>query len=192
MYYHIENLFPTPIYSCFLENQKEVQSDIANALIDIQYDDADHYNQLGTIFETTPASNDIIAEKQMTNVDQAIDRHVKQYCDEIGFRAGVYTRTSWITKTSLGGHTLIHTHGTADISGVYYFQTTGNDGDIFFISPVTTAISSLCYQKYIERKSHRPEVGKLLLFPGWLEHGVKTNTVDSDRIVLAFSISFAR
>lgn len=192
MNYNIENLFPTPIYSCFLENQSAVHLEISNALIDIQYDDSDHYNHLGKIFETTLASNDIIAEKQMTVVAQAIDQHLKQYCAELGFQLGDYKRTSWIAKTLQGGHTFAHTHGTADISGVYYFQTTGNDGDIFFISPVTSAISSLCYQKYVERQEYSPEVGKLLLFPGWLEHGVKTNTVDVERISLAFSISFTR
>jgi uncharacterized protein (TIGR02466 family) len=192
MYYHIENLFPTPIYSCFLENQKEVQSDIANALIDIQYDDSDHYNHLGKIFETTLASNDIITDKQMINVAQEIDKHLKQYCNELEFQFRAYTRTSWIAKTSQGGHTFPHTHGSTDISGCYYYQTTGTDGDIFFTSPVPSAISSLCFQKYIERQEYKPEVGKLLLFPGWLEHGVKTNTVNSERISLAFSISFTR
>ena len=188
----IENLFPTPIYSCFIENQNEVQLEIAKALTDIQYDDSDHYNHLGDVFQTTLSSNDLIAEKQMTAVEQAIDLHLKQYCNEIGFKPRAYTRTSWIAKTNKGGHTFAHTHGDADIAGCYYFQTNEKDGDIYFSSPVGTAVSSLCFQKYIQRCEHKPMVGKLLLFPGWLEHGVKTNTVDSERISLAFSICFSR
>ena len=35
-----------------------------------------------------------------------------------------------------------------------------------------------------------PEVGKLLLFPGWLQHGVSTNTTSSNRKSLAFNIYF--
>ena len=188
----IENLFPTPIYSCLIDNQSAVHTEITDALVDIQYDHSDHFNHLGKIFETTLAGNDIISEKNLNNLAQAIDYHLKQYCREIGFDPRDYTRTSWITKTVLGGHTFPHTHGIADISGVYYFQTSGTDGNIFFTSPVASAISSLCYQKYIERQEYKPEVGKLLLFPGWLEHGVKTNIVDSERISLAFSISFIR
>lgn len=188
----IKDIFSTPIYSCLIDNQSAVHTEITNALVGIQYDDSDHFNHLGKLFETTLASNDIITEKHLTNIAQEIDHHLKQYCEAIGFKTRDYTRTSWITKTVLGGHTFPHTHSTADISGVYYFQTTGTDGNIFFTSPVASAISSLCYQRYIERQEYKPEVGKLLLFPGWLEHGVKTNTVDSERISLAFSISFIR
>lgn len=192
MNYNIENLFPTPIYSCFLENKDTVQSEINNALITIQYDDSVNYYQWGKTFETTNVDADIIHEKQMTGLEQAIDQHLMQYCNEIGFQKREYKRKSWIVKNSTGGHTHIHTHGEYDIAGCYYFQTTGDDGDIFFETPVSTAVSSLCYQKLAKRHEHKPVEGKLLLFPGWLAHGVKTNTVNSDRISLAFAIAFVR
>jgi len=188
----IENLFSTPIYSCFLENQKDIQTEISNALVTIQYDDSVNYYKWGKTFETTNVSKDIIVEKQMIALDQSIDYHLKEYCKEIGFEPRPYKRTSWIVKNSQGGHTHVHTHHTHDIAGVYYFQTTQTDGEIFFDSPVGAAISSLCYQKYVKRHEHTPVVGKLLLFPGWLAHGVKTNTEETDRISLAFSIVFSR
>jgi len=190
--YNIENIFPTPIYSCFLENKFAVQVEIANALKNIKYDSDNHYNHLGKMFETTSTDVDIITEHRLYNLALAIDQHINQYCKELGFQPRQYQRTSWITKTSQGGHTFSHTHGSADISGCYYFQTTENDGNIFFNSPVSAAISSLCYQKSIARHEHKPMVGKLLLFPGWLEHGVKSNTENSERICLAFSIVFSR
>jgi uncharacterized protein (TIGR02466 family) len=188
----IENLFVTPIYSCFLENQNAIQKEIATAMTNIQYDDSANYYQWGKTFETTDVSADIILNKNMITLDQSIDYHLKEYCREIGFETRTYKRTSWIVKNSQGGHTHVHTHHADDIAGVYYFQTTEADGDIFFDSPVAPAISSLCYQKYVKRHEHTPVAGKLLMFPGWLAHGVKTNTTDSDRISLAFSIVFSR
>jgi uncharacterized protein (TIGR02466 family) len=192
MSYNIENLFPTPIYSCILENQKSVQTEISNALDDIQYDDSVNYYQWGTTFQTTDVNADIISEKHMINFANAIEQHLKQYCSELGFQLREYQRKSWIVKNSTGGHTHIHTHGEHDIAGSYYFKTNGADGDIFFESPVSSAISSLCYQDFAKRFEHKPIVGKLLLFPGWLAHGVKTNTTESDRISLAFTIAFKR
>ena len=192
MSYTIENLFPTPIYNSILENQDSIQLEIANALINIQYDDSVNYYQWGTTFETTDVNADIIAEKQMDNFATIIDQHLKQYCNELGFQITDYQRKSWIVKNSTGGHTHIHTHGEHDIAGCYYFQTNENDGDIFFESPVGQATSSLCYQEFAKRHEHRPVVGKLLLFPGWLQHGVKTNTTSSNRISLAFTILFKR
>ena len=192
MSYVIENLFPTPIYSCILENRDNVQSEISHALLDITYDDSYNYNNGGKTFETTDPTSDIIIQKQLTNLEQAIDYHLKKYCNELGFETRQYRRTAWIVKNSAGGHTMSHTHGEYDIAGVYYFQTNEADGEIYFESPVSSALSSLCYQRCAERYQHTPVAGKLLLFPGWLAHGVKTNTTDTDRISVAFSIGFVR
>jgi uncharacterized protein (TIGR02466 family) len=188
----IENLFATPIYSCFVENKDAVQIEIANALINVNYDDSVNYYQWGKTFETTDVCADIVVTKQMATLDQTIDYHLKEYCKAIGFEIRPYKRTSWIVKNSQGGHTHVHTHHADDIAGVYYYQTNGTDGEIFFDSPVGPAISSLCYQNCVKRHEHTPMVGKFLMFPGWLAHGVKTNTTDSDRISLAFSITFSR
>ena len=192
MTYNVENLFATPIYRCLVENKELVQSEIEVALKDIKYDDSYNYNQLGNTFETTDVDADIISEKQIDSLSQAIDFHLKQYCQKIGFTPREYKRKSWIVKNSNNGHTMAHTHGEYDIAGVYYFQTNEKDGNLFFESPVLPAISSICYQKCATRQEQVPIVGKLLLFPGWLSHGVKTNTQESDRISLAFMIAFTR
>jgi len=188
----IENLFPTPIYSCFLENKDAVQLEISNALPKVQYDDSDTYYSWVKTFETTNVEDNIISKMQMNNLEESIDKHLEQYCIEIGFQKKEYKIKSWIVKNSTGGHTHIHTHGEYDIAGCYYYQTNERDGDIFFETPVSPAVSSLCYQKFTKRHEHKPEIGKLLLFPGWLSHGVKTNTELSDRISLAFMIAFIR
>ena len=36
--------------------------------------------------------------------------------------------------------------------------------------------------------SYVPEEGKLIIFPGWLLHGVKQNLSDEDRIVISGNI----
>ena len=122
MTYKIENLFPTPIYSCFLENKDAVETEMSNALVNVQYDDSVNYYQWGKTFETTSVEADILSEKQMNNLAQAIDQHLEQYCKEIGFQKREYKRKSWIVKNSTGGHTHIHSHGEYDIAGCYYLS----------------------------------------------------------------------
>jgi uncharacterized protein (TIGR02466 family) len=34
-----------------------------------------------------------------------------------------------------------------------------------------------------------PEVGKLIIFPSWLDHGVNPNLSDTDRISMSFNIN---
>jgi len=40
-----------------------------------------------------------------------------------------------------------------------------------------------------EEVSMRPEVGRMYVFPGWLEHGVEENLSDRDRISISFNVA---
>ena len=58
-----------------------------------------------------------------------------------------------------------------------------DDGHIYFKSPLVQAQTSLCYfggKIVIPAKQ-----GGLLLFPGWLEHGVKLNNTKAPRITFS-------
>ena len=54
-------------------------------------------------------------------------------------------------------------HKGADISGVYYFKSTGDDGDIFFTTPNQYTEMSDVWSS--DRFSHTSDEGKLLIFP---------------------------
>ena len=89
-----------------------------------------------------------------------------------------------------GNYAHIHKHGFSDISGVYYYRTNGSDGDIFFETPVTETGCSKFWMNHSLTFSIPPEKGLILLFPGWLSHGVRTNTTDNQRISLSFNINY--
>ena len=50
--------------------------------------------------------------------------------------------------------------------------------------------SAKCYHQNGLKISHNPQVGKMILFPGWLQHGVNVNNTDNIRMSLAFNIHF--
>lgn len=101
-----------------------------------------------------------------------------------------YELNTWMTRTLKGKHAIEHSHGDSDISGVYYVQTNTKDGNIYFRSPVRIGEGdNRCFQHLTHcNVSITPEVGKLLLFPGWLRHGVRENTTDFDRVSFSFNI----
>ena len=103
-----------------------------------------------------------------------------------------YVRESWMTLTRKTEYALVHSHGYSDISGVYYFQTNQNDGDLIFHTPVLELESSYVFHKLHETIKYKPQVGKIILFPGWLKHGTETNMTDSERISISFNIIFKR
>lgn len=102
-----------------------------------------------------------------------------------------YELSIWMTKTAKGKHAIVHDHGESDISGVYYLKARGDgkDGCIFFKSSQRLILTDQCFSHITNAPvSITPEVGKLMMFPGWLKHGVRTNESDDLRISISFNI----
>ena len=84
----------------------------------------------------------------------------------------------------------IHSHGEADLAGVYYYNTgmSDNDSSFFFCTPAVGSEASIFWGE--QRIAMRPEEGTILLFPGWLRHGVTMNETEDDRVSISFNIVF--
>ena len=176
---NIKSIFETPLYETEIENISEVQKELLDTIKDIKFDT--HPTWGNTIHLSDPTfRTDIIKSK----FKEELHRHVEPYSMQSPFFGCSYKiRNSWFTLMKKHGYSHIHNHGTNDISGVYYVQTSSEDGNIFFESS---------NQWHSNRINIKPEVGKLLLFPSWLSHGVTTNTTDYPRISLSFNLVFDR
>ena len=93
----------------------------------------------------------------------------------------------------------LHHHGTSHLSCAYYVKLPKeNGGDFFFKDPRTSAdivkpavTSTLPFIDTHSRGGYlhmNTEEGSLLMFPGWLEHGVTQNLSNEDRIVISFNL----
>ena len=155
-------------------------------------------NQLGHQINSAEFDGDWLAEKACLGFISTLNDAVVRYCQYIGFPSTEqydptrleYDRKSWINTFKKNSYAHIHSHSTADISGVYYYQTTGKDGNLFFETPVTETGCSKFWMDHSLTFNIAPEKGLILLFPGWLSHGVRTNTTDSQRISLSFNINY--
>lgn len=93
-----------------------------------------------------------------------------------------------------------HTHAGADFAGVYYVRAPEGSGTIRFRDPrqqpglFSPPISS--FTTYTAQAvDFFPVEGRLLLFPGWLEHEVRANDInaeDGSRISLSFNLECFR
>ena len=108
----------------------------------------------------------------------------------------------WSIINKKGDFNNPHRHGNSILSLAYYAKSPKNGGDIYFVDPRVAGIPRkplLNKEKNQELlgKTHNidklvfpPKEGMLLLFPGWLEHGVFPSKSDEDRIVISANINF--
>ena len=116
---------------------------------------------------------------------EELSKHLFKYCNTLRYDLKKYKiYESWFTKLEPNDYAYVHDHGDADISGVYYCKTSGSDGKIFFASPLPSGKLYANNQRF----TITPMNGGLLLFPGWLKHGVTRNESNNDRISLSFNI----
>jgi uncharacterized protein (TIGR02466 family) len=191
----IHSLFPTPIYEYqgTIEETFLVQHEIKTILPQIMSLDT---------FENPPGWNDgvktniksrfnTIQDFQMTNLAAYIETHVRRYIAQTNAWEPVATKLghSWINIVEKDCGQDWHQHQDATISGTYYYQSTGNDGDISFRTPNPFLELELFPLGNSDDKFYnvQPKIGKIVLFPGWLAHRVETNMQDSARISISFN-----
>ena len=184
----IHNLFPTKIYSDRVGNYDEIQEELKGVI---------------QVFDTEIGWEDLWDTHLITDSkfqDNIIDQHnLTKFKDEITYHIREYSaidnefkiNSSWLTRCDKGNYAVCHEHGWSDISGVYYYQSNGKDGDIYFQTP-NLAQTTCIWMHDPNTIQFPPEQGGLILFPGWLRHGVNTNTTDHTRISISFNISFIR
>jgi uncharacterized protein (TIGR02466 family) len=186
----ILNLYPTKVYSTLVDNADEVQNEIGAIMNMVPFKMTNNYDVSQT--SMTDVRLNMIEEFSLIKTKQMIDYHLTQYCYELGHQPRAYKLYSWFTKTGLGNSIQTHHHNDVDITGTYYFATNGQDGAFYFESPVGPAPHSMIYSSGHIKHHIQPEVGRLIMFPGWIMHGVEKNTSDNYRIGLSFNIAFER
>ena len=85
-------------------------------------------------------------------------------------------------------HAHIHDHGTSHISGVYWFKTNGQDGNIIFRNANKALKCNPIGSSFAHEQQYNPEEGRIVMWPSFLDHGVNENKTDNDRISLSFNL----
>ena len=189
MKHAVEGIFATPIYCAYIENSQQLYTEYLSIADKLCFFDTPEIWGNPQKLTTRDFKDNIVQTHNMQIFKEMIDQNLGFYLNKLGFSSKKYDYklTSWITYNEKGDYSPVHNHLDADISGVYYYQTNGNDGNIFFLTPALVMTNSI-FSKFADNYHIKPEVGKLLMFPGWLQHGVSTNRTQSHRKSLAFNI----
>lgn len=191
----LHNLFPIPVYEHVPSFQEIflVQQEIKENLSVIFENDK---------FENPPGWDDGVSTNikhrfntidyyKLLNLKKYIEKHVRKYISmsRAYENKSVFLSHSWMNITENGAFQDSHQHQDSVISGVYYYQTNGEDGDLVLETPNPYMQLELFpfghdFYKYF---TFKPTVGKIIVFPGWLRHQVCKNLTSEKRISVSFN-----
>jgi uncharacterized protein (TIGR02466 family) len=121
-----------------------------------------------------------------------VDWEIQQYCKSVSWKHSDYRFIhSWMNMTQKDTYQEWHIHANSTISGVYYHNTSVEQGGIIFKNPNPYVHLNV----FPGLESHpagihfAPEPNTLFLFPSWMEHKTDRNRSDRDRTSIAFNIT---
>ena len=184
---HIDNLFPTPVYSVIidLELNLEESEEIKSIIEEGMRRNAGNENSI----------NSYIFETKLKKIKEFCEQQIKKYVEIIispSQELEFYITESWINVTKPGEFHHVHYHPNSIISGVFYVNTVPED-QINFIDPNYKIKGRLEfgqkeYNLWNSAQWWVPVVNnQLTLFPSWLEHEVKRVLGVEDRISISFN-----
>jgi len=115
---------------------------------------------------------------------------VMRVSDDVTF----HISRSWFVKSSLGNYVRRHNHPNSILSGVLYFKTSKDCGNLMLYDDRSTAFGSMQFgyrslnpinSSYV---SIPPVEGNLVLFPSRVQHEISVNQSYEPRYSLAFDV----
>lgn len=142
--------------------------------------------QSNTIFDVSPEIKDIynLAEERVNAVNAGIGYGGKK----------IIINGYWININGKENYNETHNHPGSFYAGVYYVSAKENQGDIIFFNPINY-FGNYVYQNNIENFTPfntpvwqaSPRTGDFYIFPAYLDHCVRRNMTDENRISIAFN-----
>ena len=183
--------FGVPIYVDQAEGKlfKDIQREIRSVYKELKFEQVWDGNTHE--LNKDPFADSII--DRMPVFSKHLDKQIKSYLNELRHPGEEYkVFPSWLTKTVKDKYAHQHDHGSSDLSGVYYFKTTGEDGSLYFVSPHRSLSSNFIFNLVNNEQELTPNEGLLALWPGMIRHGTRTNKTEHTRVSLSFNIQFRR
>ncbi len=195
----IDFLYPTPIYYSQLENEELINGEVTSAIREIDFDSNPDWHSPHKLSDPSFEEN-LLVDRSMTNLMGQIKTSIGNYLNEVQFHrspnygdaAEFAITSSWFSKYDRGEYAPLHSHAHHEIAGVYYHEVNDTQGEFYMECPTPQLTSSFVFNHLSFSTRINPRPGLLILFPGYLYHGVYANNTDDARISLSFNVSFQK
>ena len=193
----INPIFPLPIFLDEAEGSEytDIQKELTDTKHTLKFNDSGSY----MILSENPFNSNFLIESGCHHSIKFINKTVDKFVTSL---YGEYDKDifkwdileSWMTKTIKGRCAREHSHGSYDISGVYYLDTNGNDGNLIFTNINHSLEGNMLLNKLLINGDVAMPLknGTIFLWPGQLRHKTLINETDHERISISFNITISR
>ena len=138
-----------------------------------------------------------VADIRIRDLYEAVMYRVDAINRKIGYSGPkINMQAFWLNINGKNNYNEMHDHPGSFYAAVYYVKAKEEQGDIVFYNPIpffsnyATANNAHQYDQFNSTNwGISPKTGKLLIFPSYLNHFVKINTVEEDRISISFNFN---
>jgi len=176
--------FSVPVYIDNVTEQEQFEIEVELNQANFDFKSGEEYGLESDALLTDIGSN-IFQSDQVVKLKEVFEQHLQKYLEDVQSTVtDVKVVASWLTKTLKGQSIAPHSHRDKDISGVYYVNTNGEDGDLILYSP-NPVIDNTKFINSGNMLTIKPKPGQIVFFPSWLLHSTTKNNTDNVRISLA-------
>ena len=183
MYDHVidKNIFPSFVSSCI--PQIDMMAQLAEAYnIKNCYDSAKLSNEGGYHSPT-------FVDSKFLKLKDTVVEFSNDLLDKKGLGLEVHHMEYWCNINKSYNYNVMHSHGRADLIGIYYIQLPPGSGNLVVMRNDGSQYCSL-YENRADMLEYiiEPEVGRLYVLPGHLWHYVTGSDSVRDRVSVSFNI----
>ena len=187
----LHNIFPTTISQSNIGVDKNIKRHLINEAFDFIY-------QNNIKNGSTTVNKYILNNKKYSTLTKKILDNLSYVIYDIyaiDKNLKFFITNSWCVKHEKNDIAELHNHNNSIISGVYYFQTPKDCGDIIFNrniinNNVFSNTLTIPTKNNLNEWKLKVEEGTLLLFPSHLLHKTESNLSNKSRYSLAFNVFF--
>jgi uncharacterized protein (TIGR02466 family) len=139
---------------------------------------------------------------EMKVLEDKVMAQAEQCVRDFGYREDkcfLVIENFWFNINGIHNTNSVHTHDNSFVAGAYYLKAQPRQGTINFYRSYSQDFC-IASQAVIDHFtplsasaiSFEPTTSKLIMFPGWLPHGVERNELDEERISISFNIKLIR
>jgi len=188
-------IFPLPLFIDRAEGSEyeSIHKELTTVKSKLKFNDTGSH----MILNDDPFRSHFLSQYKCSHTLNLINNSIKSYINSLYGEDTLLSKwsiiESWMTKTIKGRCARQHSHGLADISGVYYLDTNGQDGNLILMNSHNHLESNMLLNELVSKDTVMPlENGLIFLWPGQLRHYTFMNKTDHERISISFNISLAR